>query len=195
MAVSLRMPVGSPVAGSMTISPPGGTGVARVTPASFRAALLARIMWPSRRLTQTGLSGVTASIQSRRGSSTGSNCWWSQSPFRIQRPGPSSRALAAMRAAKSSRLFASRRAMLFRAKPPARKWVWLSMKPGRTSAPPRSTSFVPSPTSLRTSAVVPAAKIFSPRTATASAHGRAASPVQTFPLTSARSTMLPSGRL
>ena len=102
--MSLRIPVGSPVAGSLTISPPGGTGVVLVTPASLRARLLARIMCPSRRLTQTGLSGVTASIQSLRGSSTGVNCWWSQSPLRTQRPGPSSRALAAMRATKSSRL-------------------------------------------------------------------------------------------
>src|SRR4030042_691116 len=51
-------------------------------------------MCPSRRLTQTGLSGVTASIQSFRGSSTGLNCWWSQSPMSTQRPGRSSRAVA-----------------------------------------------------------------------------------------------------
>ncbi len=75
MAVSLRMPVGSPVTGSFPISPPGGAGVSLVMPASFRASVLATTMCPSKRLTHTGLSGVTASIQSRRGSSTGSNCW------------------------------------------------------------------------------------------------------------------------
>ena len=150
-------------------------------------------MCPSRRLTQTGLSGVTASIQSFRGSSTGVNCWWSQSPFRIQRPGPSSRALAAMRAVKSWRLLASRSWMLFRANPPARKWVWLSMNPGRTSDPPRSTSFVPTPASGLSSDVLPAMKILPSRTATASAQGCPASPVQTLPLTKTRSTMFPSG--
>ncbi len=82
--------------------------------------------------------------------------------------------------------------MLFRAKPPARKWVWLSLKPGSTTAPPRSTSWVPGPARAPTSAVVPTAWILSPRAATASAHGLAASPVQTFPLTNARSTMFAS---
>ena len=39
------------------MTPPGTSGVALVMPASFMASALANIMWPSERLTQTGLSG------------------------------------------------------------------------------------------------------------------------------------------
>ena len=67
-AWSLKMPVGSPVLASWRISPPAGVGVALVTPAARMAAVLARASCPSSRLMKTGLSGVTESIHSRRGS-------------------------------------------------------------------------------------------------------------------------------
>ena len=46
IAASLNRPVGSPRA-SRTITPPGGSAVAAVTPASRMAAELASAMWPS----------------------------------------------------------------------------------------------------------------------------------------------------
>jgi hypothetical protein len=66
-ALSLRMPVGSPAA-SRTIVPPATSFVARVTFALASARELARFMCPSSRLIQTGLFGVTESIQLRSGS-------------------------------------------------------------------------------------------------------------------------------
>ena len=67
-ARSLKMPIGSPVRASRTISPPAGAAVPRVTPAAFIAAAFASASCPSSRFTNTGLSGVTESIHSWRGS-------------------------------------------------------------------------------------------------------------------------------
>ena len=53
MALSMKMPVGSPPA-SRTMRPPGGSGVTRVTWAAFMAARLAQPAWPSTRSTKTG---------------------------------------------------------------------------------------------------------------------------------------------
>ena len=52
-ALSLRTPVGSPLA-SRTIVPPSTSGVSRVMPAARSAALFASAMCPSSRLTHTG---------------------------------------------------------------------------------------------------------------------------------------------
>ena len=61
MAASLSRPVGLPAA-SRTMRPPGGSGVAAVTPASFRATEFATAIWQSNRFTKTGVAGATASI-------------------------------------------------------------------------------------------------------------------------------------
>src|SRR4030042_2702125 len=71
--------------------------------------------------------------------------------------------------------------MLERESPPLRKWVWQSIKPGRTSAPSRSMTRVFLPTSFLISAVRPTRKIRSPSTAAASAQGREGSAVQKVP--------------
>ncbi len=83
-ALSLRMPVGSPL-GARTMRPPAGSFVSLVTFAAARASEFASDMWPSSRVTHTGLSGVTESIQDLLGSSPPQS-EWSQSPPRIHAP-------------------------------------------------------------------------------------------------------------
>ena len=78
------MPVGRPAL-SRTISPPGTSFTSSPTLAARIAAVFASDMWPSSRLIHTGLSGVTASIQSRDGSSPPHSVW-SQSPPVIHAP-------------------------------------------------------------------------------------------------------------
>jgi hypothetical protein len=58
-AVSTKIPVGSPSAFRM-ISPPGGSGVAEVTPAISMAMALAKLACPDACLSRTGLSGDAA---------------------------------------------------------------------------------------------------------------------------------------
>ena len=47
MAESCRLPTGSPVRGSRSMRPPGGSGVSFVLPASDSALLLPQAEWPS----------------------------------------------------------------------------------------------------------------------------------------------------
>ena len=51
------MPVGSPVCVSIMISPPGGTSLSAVTPASSSALLLAQTEWKSISRSTIGRSG------------------------------------------------------------------------------------------------------------------------------------------
>src|SRR5205814_231040 len=67
---------------------------------------------------------------------------------------------------------------------------WLSVRPGTTAAPCRSTTSVAGPASSRISASEPTALITPPEPATASAHGRSGSSVRTRAPTRARSTVL-----
>ena len=55
LAVSFSTPVGSPFS-SLSISPPGGSGVFRSIPASFSARLLTQRMWAQVRIMDTGAS-------------------------------------------------------------------------------------------------------------------------------------------
>jgi len=57
MALSLSMPVGSPVAGSFIISPPNGSGRASRDARVAQHILLTRTLWPSVRRSSHGLSG------------------------------------------------------------------------------------------------------------------------------------------
>jgi hypothetical protein len=186
MAASFRMPVGSPPA-SRTMVPPGGSSVARVTLASFSASELARHMWPSRRFTNTGFPGVTASINCRVGRRAGVQLSWSQSPPVIQRPLGSFAAKSRMRSRNSASLRASRSCTSARCSPPVRKWTCASLKPGTTSLPPRSTTRVLGPIHLRTSAIVPAAAMREPAHATASACGCRSFTVQILPFSKTKS--------
>ena len=83
-----------------------GRGLRDVRRARARA-LLARLMCPSRRLTHTGLSGVTESIHWRVGSSPPQSVW-SQSPSVIHAPLGMVFAYALMRAMNSAGVDASR---------------------------------------------------------------------------------------
>ena len=60
-APSLSAPVASPVAGSRTITPSGGSAVSRSIPARRRAAVFAQPVWPSKQPMNAGRSGTTAS--------------------------------------------------------------------------------------------------------------------------------------
>ena len=177
MALSLRIPVGTPFASRM-ISPPATSGVSASTPASCSASELASAMCPSRREIQTGLSGVIASIQSRRGSSP-PQFVWSHAPPVIHSPGSAARANAAIRNTNSSGVGASRSCTDARELPPARKCTCVSMNPGTSRPPSAAICSVPSPIYGAISAADPTATISVPETATASAQGIAASPVQT----------------
>jgi hypothetical protein len=178
------MPVGSPCA-SRTMVPPATSFVAVVIPAARSAAPFASDMWPSSRVTHTGLFGVTESIQSRRGSSPPQSSW-SQLPFVIHAPGGSVFAYSPMRRANSRGVFASRSCTDARPNPAERKCTCESMNPGTTIIPWASITRVADVTDLRTSALDPTTVIRSPLIAIASAHGRRESPVQMRALTTAR---------
>ena len=68
-------------------TPPGGSAVARVIPASFRARLLHTIMWPSCRERHAGWSPVAGSRTAFVGRRGGFHCSWSQAPSVSQMPG------------------------------------------------------------------------------------------------------------
>ena len=76
-APSLSAPVASPVEGSRTISPSGGSAVSRSIPARRRAAVLAQPVWPSKQPMNAGRSGTTASSWPRSGMPPG-NAMYSQ---------------------------------------------------------------------------------------------------------------------
>jgi hypothetical protein len=90
-----------------------------------------------------------------------------------------------MRATNSAGVFASRSWTDASPKPPLRKCTCVSMKPGTSIMPRASITRVVGAVSLRTSAPEPTATMRSPAAATASAHGRRESPVQTRALTTA----------
>jgi len=64
----LRIPVNAPFS-AFTMIPPSASLVFSVIPASSSAAELASPVWPSSQDNQTGLLGVTSSIQDLSGSS------------------------------------------------------------------------------------------------------------------------------
>jgi len=98
------------------------------------------------------------------------------------------RAASATRRPKAPGSLTSRRFNPSSRRPAEAKCVWLSMKPGRTSRPPRSSTRVrPRRISRRTSALPPTLTMRLPSTATASASGLSFSTVQTLAFTSARS--------
>ena len=90
-------------------------------------------------------------------------------------------------ATNSAGVFASRSCTDESPKPPSMKWTCESMKPGTTMRAAASMTLA-LPAILRTAALEPTVAIRSPRTANASAHGRALSPVQTRALTTASVT-------
>ena len=142
IAASFKMPVGSPLDGSRKISPPQGSGVAASIPAARRAALLARPICRSLRLTNTGLLALSSSIHCLRGSGASGQVSWSQPPPVTHSPGFAWRSRSAIRPTNSAGPLAPRRLTDCSEKPPAMKWVWASMNPGSTVFPPRSLTAV-----------------------------------------------------
>ena len=82
VAPSTNTPAGLPCA-SRSMRPPAGSAVARVTPASLIAALLAHAAWPSTRLNQTGRSATAASSSVAVGKRPSFQITWFQPPPRI----------------------------------------------------------------------------------------------------------------
>ena len=186
MAASLSRPVGLPAA-SRTITPPGGSGVAAVTPASFNATEFATAMCPSNRFTKTGVAGDTASMSWLVGSAGGFHSWSSQSPPSTHSPAGVFCTRSPISLANSCGDGAWRKSTLSSCRPPPMKCTCESLNPGRTRAPPASRTLVAGPRHAARSAVVPTAATRPPTMATASASGLEGTPVQTLPLTMRRS--------
>ena len=181
-AWSLKIPIGSPVFASRRISPPGGVGVALVTPAARMAAAFARASCPSSRLTNTGFAGVTESIHSWRGSGWPGHRVWSQSPPVIHSPGFKLRAYSRIRRTNSCGVAASRRSTEASWNPPSMKCVCPSVKPGSTRPPPARITRVREPTYRATAPESPTAKISPSPMATAPGWGAPLErPVHTMP--------------
>ena len=177
IAPSLSTPVGSPFA-SFTTTPPGGSGVAAVTPPSFSARLLQTIMWPSWRDRHVGWSPVAGSSRAFVGRAGGVHCFSSHAPSVSHSPGGRVFAYAATIRVKSAPSFVLRRSMACRSKPPMDMCVCASMNPGTTRRHLASMTTVLGPRIGLISSFEPTATIRPPLTARASASGRAGSPVQ-----------------
>ena len=76
-AVSISRPVGSPPA-SLTTMPPVGSAVSREIPASWSAAELAQVAWPSMRTSATGCRGAARSSEALPGKRRSGQRFWSQ---------------------------------------------------------------------------------------------------------------------
>src|SRR5581483_1459304 len=103
-------------------------------------------------------------------------------------------ARAMIRRANSACVVTSRRSTWVSCAPPLAKWTWASLKPGMTRLPPASTTCVFGPRHRSISSDDPTSTMRPPMTATASACGRAASPVQTAPCVTTRSAARFGGR-
>ena len=137
--------MGSPVLGSLRISPPNGSVVSLVIPDRFKARLLTQMEWPSTRRMTTGLSGETLSRSSFVGQLPPANRVWSYSLPETSAPGGSSLILAATISWTLAIVLTPRKLREIRDRPPEEKWVWASISPGMTSLPWTSRTFVAGP--------------------------------------------------
>ena len=96
-------------------------------------------------------------------------------------------AKARMRRWTASTLPSSMRSTRSSESAPLTRWMCASLKPGRTSRPPRPATRVPGPLRAMAPAASPTKEMRPSRMATASAHGFAASAVQMRPPVSTRS--------
>ena len=152
-AVSMRRPVGSPAA-SFTTMPPVGSGVARVIPASWSAAELTHVAWPSIRTSATGLRGAARSIAVFVGKLRLGQRFWSQPRPLIHSPGRAAPAASATIRAISSSDVTPPVSSVSRPRARYMRWPCASTNPGRTARPPRS--IVGSPAGALTSLRRPA---------------------------------------
>ena len=171
------MPVGSPVCGSRTMTPPGGSGVAAVIPACANAGEFTHRLCRSLLSRATGRSGAAASSSVFVGNVVSRQTLRSQPEPRSQWPGGVLAARWATMVATSSAERVALRAMRWRARAYFTKCTWLSAKAGSNVRPPRSMTCVCGPRRGVMSAARPTARMRLPVTATASARGRAASMV------------------
>ena len=153
---------------------PPGPWCARSIPARARARLLTQLEWPSAQRMKAGRSGTTSSRSFLCGMLPGKAGYIQPRPW-IQPAWGSASTKARIRPWISSTVLAPARSMLARFAEPLTKWTWLSSKPGRTSRPPASMTFVVlRPCGARTSFADPTARMRPSLTATASAQGSAA---------------------
>ena len=170
-AAPFSTPVARPFA-SRTISPLGGFGVASVMSASLSATLFARYMLRSKRFTNTGCSGVSASTRSRLGvngpgaeapegcapADPAAHCSYApHSPLVIHAPFGSRPAASLIRAANAFGSWTSSRFTPTSRAPVLSMCTCASLKPGDAKAPLRSITFVPVVVSFCISAVDPTA--------------------------------------
>ncbi len=187
IAVSCSVPDGAPVV-SRSITPPAGSGVAGVIPASSSARAVAprRVAVPrlssDRAVGDERIEELPRSASGRR--SRPSTSRRRRSTRRAECEPRTRRSPPHAPPASSSRRGRTARAAI----PPCAKWRWASWKPGRTVRPSSSITSIAGPISSRISRSEPTATIRPPATATASARGWAGSTVMTLPPRSASST-------
>lgn len=188
IAVSRRMPVGSPCS-SRSITPPSGSTLVAVTPARCSATVFATATWPQARTTMTGCSGAAASRSARVGWRRSSNRASSYPRARIQRSVGCDAARSRILATSWLMLVVSsgRALTAAAAKPTFIGWQWASLNAAVAVRPRRSITSVPGRRSVRVSALLPTAAIIPLRIATASATGCAGSDVTIWPFVRMRS--------
>ena len=135
------MPVASPFV-FLTKTPPSGDTVEALMPANYMAFELANAIWPSYLEIKRGWSPVTESIHSLLGNSP-PQFSWSQLPSITQVASGCALQNALILLMNSWRVMASFNCTLASPYPAERKWVWLSVKPGYTHLPSRSTISLP----------------------------------------------------
>src|SRR5580693_5153212 len=190
---SLVPPAGNPAAARLSATgPPPTRPVARRSAGTFVASSQAvlTLAWSYCAWMNAGRPGATASssasVSSRRSPVHCSSCH----PPSVSSHCPSP-SLAALRASRSSacarvRTPSSRTSACSVART---KWLWLSISPGITVLPPRSTTRASGAARARTAASSPTAVIHSPSIATAWRTENCSSTVTIFPLTRTRAAM------
>ena len=175
-AASRRVPLGSPVRASRSIRPSGGSGVARVIPASASARELTHAECPSAAQSRAGRSGTRRSSSAFDGLPSGNSGSCQPAP-RIQARCGCAAAYARIVSAAAAAVSAALRSHSPRSTPLVDGVHVGVLKPGSTMRPARSTVSVAGPISPGGRLSVPTYTIRPPRTATALAQLRAASTV------------------
>src|SRR5580693_7346338 len=190
---SLVPPAGNPAAARLSATrPPPTRPVARMLAGTFMASSQAvlTLAWSYCAWMKAGRPGATASssasVSSRRSPAHCSSCH----PPSVSShcPSPSPAALRASRPSAAARVRtpSSRTSACSVART---KWLWLSISPGITVLPPRSTTRASGAARARTAASSPTAVIHSPSIATAWRTENCSSTVTIFPLTRTRAAM------
>ena len=160
--------------------PLAGSGVSRSMPAAASARLFTQAVWPSLEKNTAGLSDTTVSSIARLGGRSSLKAVGLQPAPLIQLRSVICSAHAATRSRYASGTAStSKRLQSSSSRPLMYGWMWASWKPGSTRPPGWERMRVPWPTMGSAVARSPTYRMRSPRTATASAQGRAGSSVYT----------------